>query len=41
MPTMSMATSVVEMCIFLASTFRSSALTAFSVVMANSPYRCL
>ena len=37
MATISMATSVSEMCIFLTSTLISSALTAFSVVMSQVP----
>src|SRR6185369_4384149 len=38
MATMSMATSVSETCIFLASTLISSALTAFSVVIGSFPW---
>ena len=37
MPTISMATSVSEMCIFLTSTLISSALTAFSMTIKVSP----
>ena len=38
MPTISIATSVSEMCIFLTSTLISSALTAFSMTIESSPY---
>src|SRR3989337_81118 len=37
MPTISIATSVSEMCIFLTSTLISSALTAFSVIISVTP----
>ena len=37
MPTISIATSVSEMCIFLVSTLISSALTAFSMAISSTP----